>query len=423
MPPESASEPLFLLIVSLLVVFGILIKTWLAKVARLPPVVGFIVLGFLLRLAQHRWNIMIEPARWTLEFLAQVGVVALLFFVGLRSDVKGLARQLPRAAFVWVWDVGVSVTAGVVVTRALGWELVPSLFAGAAMSATSVGVSVNVWEQAKLIRSRLGELLIDVAELDDVSAVLLMLAVITAAPVIEVEGPLRALPSVGAAVGSMLVKVVVFAGCCYLFARHLEGPTSAFLARAEKPPDRGLTILAVGFAVAAIAGWIGFSVAVGALFAGLIFSRDARAVREEAGVEPLHAFFTPFFFIDIGYSLEPDALLTSLWLGVVLLIPVLAGKILGGGVPLVAREGVRPGLLLGLSLVPRAEIALLVARAGNVLGSWALPDEAYGGLVVAFALASTLSPLLLARLLERWKEDVGVEEDASSFSHGETPSS
>jgi len=118
----------------------------------------------------------------------------------------------------------------------------------------------------------------------------------------------------------------------------------------------------------------------------------------------IYALLTPFFFIDVGYAFEPSSMPQSLLLGLVLFVPAVVGKLLGAGAPVARAFGARSGVLLGVSMIPRAEIALLVARTGNRLGSWAVPDVLYGGIVCAAGLASIVSPLVLQRLLERWDD-------------------
>jgi Kef-type K+ transport system membrane component KefB len=90
-----------------------------------------------------------------------------------------------------------------------------------------------------------------------------------------------------------------------------------------------------------------------------MFSRDPEAVRLEGKFEAIYALFVPFFFINIGYRFDPRALGSAASLGMALFAAAVAGKFVGAGAPLLFREGVKGATILGVSMAPRAEIALL----------------------------------------------------------------
>lgn len=404
-------HPFFLFVVGAIAVLAIAIKAILGRY-RVPAVVGYLGLGLALRAVEDAAGILDERAEATLAFLSEVGITLLLFRVGLESNPRRLLQEIPRAAPVWLGNVLVAAAAGFVAGWALGLGLVPSLFLGVSLSATSVAVSVLVWRETRAIDSPLGNELLVVAELDDLSAVALMAVLLAVAPHLEQGDGGAAAAEVLRAGGLLLLKGLLFGAFCVLFARWVERPLIAWLQRFEAPPERLVSLVAVGFIIAALAGWLGFSLAVGAFFAGLLFSRDPAAVRVEASIEPLEALFVPFFFLTIGFAMSPAVLGTSVALGLAFAVAAVAGKV--GGVALVVgpREGWRPAVLLGLSLVPRAEIAIVVIFAGMQLGAWAVPPQLYGAVVVVSALTCIVTPIVLRRLLLRWRDVLGEEAAA-----------
>ncbi|MEW4528481.1 cation:proton antiporter [Maioricimonas sp. JC845] len=406
MPEESLTKPLFILVVGLAMVASMPIKAVLER-RGYPALVGYLGVGMLLRLVDREWPFLNHASTWALEMLAELGVICILFRVGLESDPRGLLRQMRRALPTWVGNVSLALVSGFVVTfYLLGFGLIPSLFAAVALSATSVGVSVMVWEDAGRMHTALGEELIDVAELDDLSAIILMIMLFAAVPVLQQGGTLVDLVQpVAVACGLVLLKTALLAGSCYLFARYLEKPITEFFSKFTRSPDPVIGVVGIGFVIAALAEFLGLSAAVGALFAGLAFSRDPDAVKMESSFMPLHELFTPFFFIGIGLQIEPDAVISSVGIGAVLLAVAVAGKYFGTLVPARRHHEMQAASLLAVSMIPRAEIGLIVARKGNTLGDWAVPDHLYGGMVFVSAVTCVASAVLLRRMFSRWPDE------------------
>lgn len=389
-----------LLIVGTVVVLAMLIKALLNRV-RIPALIGFILLGLALNVADRRWALLDPGSHEVLAFLGDVGVVMLLFRVGLTADLPKLRQQLGRASVIWFWTVLLSGSLGFAASHwLLGFALVPSLLIGTALTATSVGVAVALWHEAGTLGSDLGALLIDVAELDDISAVVAMALVLTLAPIVAAGADGALLGAAAAAVAGFLIKGFLFAAGCVLFSRYAEARLTRALVRLERAPDPMLSVAGIGVVVAALAALLGFSLAIGAFFAGLVFSRDPRAVRMETSYETLFELFTPFFFLGIGLALEPSVLGAALVPGALLLVVAVVGKVAGATLPL--RDLDRgDGLLLGLSMVPRAEIALIVAQRGLDLGAWALPPEAFAATTLIVVATCLGTPPLLRPMLQR----------------------
>lgn len=388
-----------LLTLGALLVLGPFLKSLMQRI-RVPALVCYILLGFLISMIDTRWSIMTPAFESTFSILAQVGVVALLFRVGLKSHTDKLLEKLPVASLIWVGDVLTNLVAGFLFARyALALPLETSLVIATALSATSVAVSVGVWSELGKLRTDTGQLLVDVAELDDLSGVLLLAILLAIIPVLQV-GSGGFLSLVGTTSLTVLLKLALFLAGCYLFAHYLEARFTRFSRKVERSTtDLTITILGAGLAIAVIAGYLGFSLAIGALFAGLAFSRDPQAVQTDARFAYFYEFFTPFFFIHIGMQVDPDAVSSALGLGILLFVVAAMAKFIGvAGVAGVLIKK-KNAMLLGVSMIPRAEIALVVLYQCSKVGEDIVSDEVFAAMVFVSLASSIFAPLLLRRLL------------------------
>jgi len=269
-----------------------------------------------------------------------------------------------------------------------------------------------VWDEMGRLKTRFGARLVDAAELDDLSAVLFVMVALAIAPALH-----HATVDVGAVlttVGRTVAGLVGFGFGCWFFSRFVERRLTHRIMLGMDPDTGVLWLVGLGFGIAALAGLLGIPTAVGALFAGLSLSRDPEAIRVEHSFTPIHAMFTPFFFVDIGLAVDVAHLGGAVLLGLVFLVPAAIGKSVGAALPLLRRDGVRVGVVMGLSMVPRAEICLVVARLGSEMGAWAVPPELYGALVFVSAVTAVLSPIALQRAFAAWPDAIPVETEGES---------
>jgi Kef-type K+ transport system membrane component KefB len=402
-----SSHPQLILLIGSVIILTVLLKSGLERLG-VPSLVGFIALGFLLNLAHLRFDVLAGGGRELFRLLAEVGVFTLMFRIGLESDIVGLLQQLRRASAVWLGGVAASAALGYATAAwVLGLALLPSLFVAIALSATSVGVSVALWHEAGALGSPTGKLLLVLAELDDISGILLMALLLAVAPVLlsgQGEGLWFILGQTG---GLLLLKLAVFLVLCYGFAVLFESRVTGFFRHCAAPPAAMLLVSGMGIVIASLAGLLGLSIAVGAFFAGLVFSRDPASDKIDASFTALYELFTPFFFVGIGLLIDPRGLDAALWLGLALLAAAVLGKSLGHGLPTLRSAGWSGAVLVGVSMVPRAEIAMIVMEQGLNLGEWAVPPEVYSAMVLVSAATCLITPLAVRRLLHRWPEMAG----------------
>ena len=392
------------LLVGLVAVLTTLVKSLCTRMG-IPPVIGFLLLGVLVRLGDTYAIAIPRVAEEIIAFLADIGIICFLFRIGLESNLNGLMAQLKRAGVIWVGNVVVSGLLGYLTcVYLLHLSLLPSLFVAVAFTATSVGIPVAVWQDAGVMHSETGALLLDVAEMDDISAVVLMAVLFALAPIWHTDEASVNLALIGITVVGVLLKLGGFGAVCALFSAYLERPFTRFFKTLPTPSDPITLVIGVAFMIAAGAGLLGFSVALGAFFVGLVFSRDPDVVKMDVSFDSLFALFTPFFFVHVGMGIDPSALWTAGSWGGVLLGVAMASKFLGTVAPVMGIiPNFRIATVLGVSMMPRAEIALVVMQKGLEFGEWAVSSEVFSAMVMVSAGTCLIIPLILRVLLRQWK--------------------
>ncbi|MDJ0597231.1 MAG: cation:proton antiporter [Crocosphaera sp.] len=397
----EANIPLIILLIGIIIIVSILSKFGLKKLG-IPVLVGYLCLGLSLRILENQANLLTGVGLEIIKFLGDIGLICLLFRVGLESDLGKLIQQLRRASLVWIGDIAVSGIMGFWVSFfILQLDTISSLFIATALTATSVGISVSIWQEAQALNSDNGELMLDVAEMDDISAIFFMALLFNIVPIIHNGSETNWEFLIFKTLLIFLFKALFFAGFCFFFSRYLEAHITTFFRQFDPPADFTLTIVGFGFLIAAIAALLGFSEAIGAFFAGLVFSRDPEAVKIDASFDMLYELFVPFFFIGIGLALDITTLETGLTWGILLLIAAILGKMIGAGLPSLIVTGWQGAILIGISMTPRAEVMMVVMQHGLNLGEWAVSSEVFSAMIVVCALTSFFPPLVLRSLLKR----------------------
>ena len=151
--------------------------------------------------------------------------------------------------------------------------------------------------------------------------------------------------------------------------------------------------------IAAIAGYLGFSIAIGALFAGLAFSRDPEAVATDGGFTYFHDLLTPFFFIHIGMQTDISLLAGAIDVGLVLFIAAALSKLVFTAVPALLSMPPGDALKLGVSMIPRAEIALVVIYECRAIDDSIVSPEVFAGMVLVSLGTCIVSPIVLRRMI------------------------
>jgi Kef-type K+ transport system membrane component KefB len=376
---------------------------------KMPPVLGElfagIVLGNLDLAGWHVFDFALTDSH--LAFLGELGVILLLFQVGIESNLSAMKR-VGLIAFVVA-------CVGVVLPMSLGFGLhaliAPHrtwhthLFTGAVLSATSVGITARVFKDLGRIDSPTGRVVLGAAVIDDVLG-LIVLAVVTglvgAANSGETLDTFGVLAIIGKAVGFLAVAIVAGPR----ISRHLYHAASVLRVRGVLLA----TSLSMCLVAAYLAHAVGLAPIVGAFAAGLILDEVtfhdhlAKGDRPlESQLEPLGQFLTPIFFVLTGARVDLGAFdnTEALSLAAVLTVAAIVGK---QACALVAYgEGVHK-LSVGIGMIPRGEVGLIFAATGAALflgGEPVVPPRAYAAIVLMVMITTLVTPPLLAWSLRK----------------------
>ncbi len=323
-----------------------------------------------------------------LRVFSELGVVFLLFWVGLETRLSEM-RAVGRIA-VTVGSAGVVLPflVGIGFGLALGESTETSVFLGAALAATSAGITSATFLDLGIARSRAARTVLGAAVVDDILALILLSVAVGMAADGGVDAGKIAL---ALAIAIAFVAFVTLGGTQLLARRPklLQAP------RFAASPLLPAVLLCLG--LAAFSASIGLAALIGAFLAGMIVAetKDHTSIEEE--VRPLYAFFPPFFFAFIGIELDLGALLDGHAL--VLLATITALAAVAKLVPayLAARGlGKREAAIVGIGMIPRGEVGIVIASIGAAEG---VVDAELFAVVVGMSILTTLlAPFALKRL-------------------------
>ncbi|MHB1284233.1 MAG: cation:proton antiporter [Metallibacterium scheffleri] len=376
------------ILLSLFVVFvAARIGDELAQRMRMPGVVGEIVAGALLGPSLLSW---VHPGV-VLDALAEVGVVFLLFAVGLETRLVDLKRVGLIAFMVGTLGVIVPFGGASLWAHLEGFAWNKSMFIAAAFVATSAGITARVLQEMHALQRREAHVILAAAVIDDILAMLL-LGVVVSTQGSGVADPVHLLIVVAEAVG--FVVVVGWLGT------RVARRRSAWLERPRMTMSALSIVLALCLGLAWLSTRFGLAAIIGAFLAGLIASETDQREQLEHQMKPLLTLLTPFFFVmtgvklDVRVFLNPDALIMLSIATLLAVVTKWLGAYLGS-----LKLGHRSAMAVGIGMVPRGEVGVVVASLGLAAGVFSA--EVYAVIVAMSLLTSILTPPLLGWMLRR----------------------
>ena len=353
----------------------------LAQRFRQPAVVGELIAGVLLGKSVLG---LLDPTNPVIHSLAELGVLVLLFEIGLHTDLKSLMKVGSEAMTVALVGVALPFGFGYFAATALGLATLPSIVAGAALTATSIGISARTLSDLGQLKSREGQIVLGAAVLDDIVG-LVILSVVSGL----VGG--TALSLGGVAITSAIAIGFVIAAV--VLGGLLVPPIFRAIASIEASGTLGVVGLAFAFLLAWLAASAGSATIIGAFSAGLILHGTPQRLAIEKATTQLGHFFVPIFFASVGAAVELGTLADAriLVIGAALTAVGVIGKF-AAGYSLVWFKGNKS--LIGIAMIPRGEVGLIFAKMG--LHTGVLTPQLYSAVAVMVLVTTFITPPLLA---------------------------
>jgi len=317
-----------------------------------------------------------------IHVFAQLGAIVLLFKVGMHNKIERIFAM--DNIVVAAAGVALPFVAGFLYASMTGGNFAYSMFVGAALTATSVGVTVALLRESGLLEQRFAQIIIGAAVIDDVLSLLVL------SFVINLSGGAGSLAPL---VMTALSAVVFLAGSVLAgdyFIRYLD--------RKDMSPRRFLLVLAFVLMYAYIAEYIRLSAIVGAFIAGVMLNRSRHIAEMEEKTYGLEMLFMPIFFISLGMLVDVNALAAfAVPILAITAIAFASKAIACWAASLWAKLSMKESLLVGVGMAPRGEVALIVASIGLTTG--ALTAAQYSVISAMALLTTFIAPPVLSRLL------------------------
>jgi len=361
---------------------------------RMPAIIGELMAGVLL--GNYVLGI-IDNSNEVLMSFAEIGVVFLMFHVGLEIRVKDLFAVGRTAIFVGILGMIFPLAMGFAGMFFLGYKVVESLFIATAILATSVGITAKVLKDMGLIKHKVAYIVLGAAVFDDILA-LIVLALVKGLAKGEFQTVEFSL---------LVIESVVFVGFLTWWGPKLASRTHRWIEKLNIPEGPFVLSVILCLGLAELADVIGLAAIIGSFMAGIVIDELAGVYDLENKVKYVNEFLLPFFFVMMGAHLDPRAFLEPRLLFLILLVTVVAvlSKMIGSALAC-WREDWKTRIQTGICMVPRGEVGIIVGLIG--LSLHVISQEIYT-VVLGMSLLTTLitPPLIILSFRKKRRKTSG----------------
>lgn len=323
-----------------------------------PLILGYIIAGFLVGPSLSITPTVADTAN--IKTLAEIGVIFLLFSLGLEFSFKKLVRVGGPASITGLIGISFITISGYFVGKLMGWSFMDSLFLGGMLASSSTTIIIKAFDELGVKTKQYAQVVFGILVVEDIVVILLMVLLSTIALTNQFEGT-EMLFTVGKLLFFLLLWFI--AGIFLL---------PSFLKKAKKLlDDETLLILAIGLCLGMviIARQSGFSAELGAFIMGSILAETTKAERIEHLVKPVKDLFGAVFFVSVGMLIDPVAMMEHRWAILWVTLLILFGRFISSTLgAILSGQSLKQSIQVGMSLAQIGEFAFIVASLGLTLG-------------------------------------------------------
>lgn len=359
------------------------ITTLIFKKIKQPLVLGYIIAGFLVGPYFHLFPTVADNAN--IEIWAEIGVIFLLFSLGLEFSFKKLVRVGGTASITAFVEIAFITVSGYFAGKWMGWSTMDSLFLGGMLASSSTTIIIRAFDELGVKTKQYAGIVFGVLVVEDIVVILLMVLLSTIAVTQQFEGT---------EIAYTIVKLLFFLAIWFVAGIFLL-PT---LLKKTKSLFDGETLLifSIGLCLAMVvlATEVGFSAELGAFIMGSIIAETTSAEKVEHLTKPVKDLFASIFFVSVGMMIDPQTIMQYGWPVVIVTLLTLFGKLFSTTLgALISGQPLKQSVQVGMSMAQIGEFAFIVATLGLSLG--VISDFLFPVAVGASAITTFTTPYLI----------------------------
>lgn len=395
-------RPLLAILICLVLSYSL---SELFKKIGLPRVVGQIIAGLILGIGVVKSYLFTLDSINILDFLANLGIILLFYYVGIETNFKAFTKNVKKSVLISIFNTTLPLIAGFLTAKyLLHFDLIPSLIIGVSLSVSAQSVSIDILEELKLLKSRLGNLIVTAGAVDDILEFLLITVLLTAFHATFAN----------LTIFRLVIDVIIFMSVL-LIARLIFVPyTLKFFDIEKSSTSRFMLSMMIVMIIALLSDYLGIGLFIGAIAAGIIVRQtilkeitipnwEQHDISKSTHIIAF-GFLIPLFFIKIGLNTDISMILPNLGLILVFITIAIAGTVGGTIIAIILNKGsFKEGLLLGWGLNPKGDIELAIIALA--LQYAAITQQIFTALVIMSLLTTIISPIVFKMLILRFRKE------------------